>query len=71
MCSARSRTGWTVTWVSGLPHQVRTCSAVTGPAVSWTRAQPAGAEDRGVFEVDVQHHLTTLATRPLRRGCRW
>ena len=46
-----------MTWVSGLPHQSRTCSAVTGPRGLLEPGQPTGAEDGGVLEVDVQHHL--------------
>ena len=50
MCSARSRTGLTVTVVSGLPHQGRTCSAVdrapgchSGPARRRHRSGCRGA----------------------------
>ena len=68
MWSARSRTGWTVIWASGLPHQIADLLGGHRPRCLLHPGQPARAEDRGVFEVDVQHHLT-LAARGA--GCRF
>ncbi len=65
MCSARSSTGWTVIWASGLAHQARTCSAVIGPGPPGpgpVRRRLPDALDGGVLEVDVQHHLTLTAS---------
>ena len=61
MCSARSRTGWTVIWASGLAHHVADLCGGDRAAGLLEPGDPAGAEDGGLFEVDVQHHLTLAA----------
>ncbi len=65
MCSARSITGWTVIWASGLAHQSGPArrSPVRGPpGPGPVRRHLPRALDGGVFEVDVQHHLTLTAS---------
>ena len=75
MCSARSSTGFTVTWVSGLPHHwpdllggdrgedLLDPGQVGGPA-----GRRSAAGDRVGGDVGVQHHLPARHPRPLRRS---
>ena len=45
-------------WASGLPHQSPDLFGGDRAAGLLEPGQPTGAEDGGVFEVDVQHHLS-------------
>ena len=46
-----------MTWVSGLAHQLADLLGGDRAAGLLEPGEPAGAEDGGVLEVDVQHHL--------------
>ena len=63
MWSARSRTGWTVIWASGLAAPVPDLLGGDRAGGLLDPSEPAGAEDGGLFEVDVQHHLTLARAR--------
>ena len=66
-------TGFTTTWVSGLAHQRRTCSAVISDAGVLQPAEVAepGVGDRVLGEVRVEHDLPGPAPRRLgaASGC--
>ena len=56
---------------SGLAHHSRTCSAVDRTLGLLDAGEAAGAEDGGVFEVDVQHRLEAglgLLDQPAQLG---
>ena len=65
MCSARSSTGCTVIWASGLAHQLPDLLGGDRSRGLLDPGESAGASpdalDGGVLEVDVQHHLTLPA----------
>ena len=69
MCSARSRTGLTVTWVLSLPHHWRICSVVNAARISWTRARLVARSLAGVQPVTASAAMWACSTS-CRRGTR-